>query len=585
MSARKEQLDIELMQIKANFADCDNVVITHRKRGIIQCCSVTYKVNGYIKNKDSEPELVNLHRVSIMFPLLYPKKPPIIKFLTPLWHPLVKNGKLKLPRQIYETHTLSQIISLIGEIIQHKDGLDCPVRNKNAFSWAQKNQNLLPSDNLSFGNANRTDEPTSPNGRLCISPMTKVDGVLCKLRLTKGYKAYRKSGFSIKTVLTKTLLWAAIGSIAAFGVIQLSSPITSNRFFAWQEEYYSLAEFFKYSDYASDVFTKPNQSYKEYCAQNKLDTKDSGSFISWYVYDASKSESYSVEEYLLYNEIAINALETSFRDEFKYDFNKLETSIHSITIISESIPFVLFACVLTFFITLGEGIYFGSKRKALLSGVIAAAVSGVLSAVSSIVMQWIYVVFINEDTTNAVAMFVRASETAILGLIIALTCALTLKRSKQAVYYSLFGAIGGFISGLFFNFIKRSVYDSAMENIIIYVTMGLVIGLCLAVMEQIVKTCWITEDKRGLFSKEFILFSRKMRFGTKTTNHVRIKNSLKLDGRHFVIIHDKNKYVLLDLQSKLGTFVNGERVQYAVLENGDVITAADRKYKFNIKQK
>ena len=59
--------------------------------------------------------------------------------------------------------------------------------------------------------------------------------------------------------------------------------------------------------------------------------------------------------------------------------------------------------------------------------------------------------------------------------------------------------------------------------------------------------------------------------GRKSDNHIPIKNQ-HVSRYHAQIRHIKGSYVLMDLDSTVGTSVNGKKVRQAFLKEGDVIS-------------
>ena len=73
--------------------------------------------------------------------------------------------------------------------------------------------------------------------------------------------------------------------------------------------------------------------------------------------------------------------------------------------------------------------------------------------------------------------------------------------------------------------------------------------------------------------KEFIfdLVERRLSLGRNLGNEIVVENSY-ISSFHAEITHsDSNTYHISDLSSANGTFVNGERIEHAVLKNGDIL--------------
>jgi pSer/pThr/pTyr-binding forkhead associated (FHA) protein len=80
--------------------------------------------------------------------------------------------------------------------------------------------------------------------------------------------------------------------------------------------------------------------------------------------------------------------------------------------------------------------------------------------------------------------------------------------------------------------------------------------------------------------QEWPLTSESIAIGRRVGNHILVKNSL-VSAEHAKIVHVDKDYLLLDLRSSNGTFVNGQRVRdLHVLREGDQIEVGDQQFQF-----
>jgi pSer/pThr/pTyr-binding forkhead associated (FHA) protein len=80
----------------------------------------------------------------------------------------------------------------------------------------------------------------------------------------------------------------------------------------------------------------------------------------------------------------------------------------------------------------------------------------------------------------------------------------------------------------------------------------------------------LTLQFKDLALKEFELTGQSMTMGREPDNDIIVENLL-VSGYHARIDPAGREYILTDLQSKNGTFVNGERVTSTKLKDGDQI--------------
>jgi adenylate cyclase len=85
--------------------------------------------------------------------------------------------------------------------------------------------------------------------------------------------------------------------------------------------------------------------------------------------------------------------------------------------------------------------------------------------------------------------------------------------------------------------------------------------------------------KQGGHTRELPLIKDNLCIGRTPENDIELKDSL-ISRRHTSIVKKGDRYVVYDLGSSNGTFVNRERVEMKTLENGDVIKLGDSEITF-----
>ncbi|MDH4317656.1 MAG: hypothetical protein OEV64_04645 [Desulfobulbaceae bacterium] len=78
---------------------------------------LSYRVPGYVPGLAGQPEISELHRVSIDLPLGYPTTFPLVKPLTPLFHPEVGKEAYGIAMRWHEIGSLSELVTCIGKMI------------------------------------------------------------------------------------------------------------------------------------------------------------------------------------------------------------------------------------------------------------------------------------------------------------------------------------------------------------------------------------------------------------------------------------------------------------------------------------
>lgn len=82
-----------------------------------------------------------------------------------------------------------------------------------------------------------------------------------------------------------------------------------------------------------------------------------------------------------------------------------------------------------------------------------------------------------------------------------------------------------------------------------------------------------------LMGKEFVLSGQEYIIGRDSESHIALKEE-NISRRHAVITKKASEYLLSDLDSKNGIYVNNLRLKQAVLRNGDVFQVGTSVFQF-----
>jgi ubiquitin-protein ligase len=90
------------------------------------------------------------HRAEIYLPMDYPRRPPICRMLTPVYHPNIDPQKICIGDHWSAGQTLPQLISRIAEMICYQSyNVKSPL-NARAAAWAAQNLAMLPLEKRDF---------------------------------------------------------------------------------------------------------------------------------------------------------------------------------------------------------------------------------------------------------------------------------------------------------------------------------------------------------------------------------------------------------------------------------------------------
>ncbi len=98
------------------------------------------------------------HRLSVELPPTYPRNIPVLRMLTPVWHPNINSeqGWICLghegERGYAPSMSLPDLVVMIIQMIRYENYSREFYLNQKAFEWAKQNQHLFPLDTSSIMN-------------------------------------------------------------------------------------------------------------------------------------------------------------------------------------------------------------------------------------------------------------------------------------------------------------------------------------------------------------------------------------------------------------------------------------------------
>jgi hypothetical protein len=167
----------------------------------------------------------------------------------------------------------------------------------------------------------------------------------------------------------------------------------------------------------------------------------------------------------------------------------------------------------------------------------------------------------------------RALSWAVLGLGIGLGQGLADRSRERLIYGLIGGGLGGFAGGFLFEWLRSSFGDRTdVSQAFGIVLLGAGLGLCLALVEQVLRRAWVQVQSGRQEGRIYLLAHPRCRLGLDERAEIGIFGDPAVARRHAEIESTARGYVLHHLAGQGITRVNGGSVgAERLLQDGDRI--------------
>ena len=564
MTARMRRLAADYEQIKKDFAGHKNIIVTPVGEEPPEKYLVTYFVNGIYLLPDGRIETQGRHEVEITLHADYPRYKPICKITTPIWHPNFRDGQICIGDIWGAGESLSDIIINIGDMIQYKSWNSFSPLSADAAKWAIENKHLFPVGNIELHIADYSSAKESVDIDLFDETGAVVED---------------KETTSANNEISDT---SASEAVAAAPVAE--KPKDENDFEITAEELAGI-EFVPTAQRMQTIShggtVKGNKvNFKTVFMKGILWGLIGGilGFVLQEILD-SVTSSDAVLSWMGYD---------SIYDMLDMDVDAALEIIKNSVRISSAFFSAFIACGLGMLMGIGEGVFYGSKEKAIKNGLIGAGISLAIGFASGYIAQAMYSSMISDTASNFVAALVRGLGWAVMGLGVGVSVGLIKPEKKRILFCSLGGAIGGFVGGFLFNYITGLLTfgendTGTFSRAVGIIIMGLLIGLGIGLLEQFAKAAWLKVIRGEFEGKEYLVFAGTTSIGNNGKNTIVLFKDKLVGPHHCDIVLEGSRYVVIDKGTPMGTVVNGQRITRQVLKQGDAIAIGNSVLVFNTK--
>ncbi len=140
-----------LRRLAADQQEMNSAFAAHRRIRIISSEGtpperylIQFAVAGLRQDDQGEPQLIKSHQAEVFLPLDYPRRPPICRMHTAVFHPNIDPQKICVGDHWSAGETLSELVLRIAEMISFQSYNTRSPLNAGAAKWADENAASLP---------------------------------------------------------------------------------------------------------------------------------------------------------------------------------------------------------------------------------------------------------------------------------------------------------------------------------------------------------------------------------------------------------------------------------------------------------
>jgi hypothetical protein len=235
-----------------------------------------------------------------------------------------------------------------------------------------------------------------------------------------------------------------------------------------------------------------------------------------------------------------------------------------------------------------EGVQTRSWEKASRAAAIGLGVGAAGGFLGGVIGQILYGALGGSNSSGPLTgqqVFARSVGWALVGVVVGLAQGVVTRSQRRMWNGAIGGLLGGLAGGLLFDplpqiLAKILTYVSPTEvtiggtlsRLVGLVVLGMACGAAIGVIQQVAKEAWLRVVEGPLKGKQFILYRSPTVLGSSPQCDIPLLRDKSVAPQHAAISEQGGRYVLSDLNSPMGTRVNGQPIRTRTLHNGDRLT-------------
>jgi len=233
-----------------------------------------------------------------------------------------------------------------------------------------------------------------------------------------------------------------------------------------------------------------------------------------------------------------------------------------------------------------EGIISGSRKKVrsgLITGVIIGSTGGILGflAGQAALLFIGTTLFRSSESYQEIGFpLSRALGWGVLGIFIGAAEGIR-SRSLPKVRNGIVGGfIGGLLGGISVEYLVYTAPSLYLTRLSGFFILGLFIGIFYGIVENRLAPASLELLSGSLKNREYLISQKNTRIGSEEITEINLPGYKGVEGIHAQITKKKDAFVLTDVSSKKGTFLNDQRMHTTQLKHGDIIRIGDAQFRF-----
>jgi ubiquitin-protein ligase len=151
MNPRLRRLEADQARMTACFANHPFIRILQTEGTPPEKYVLEFRVMGLVPQGEDSGIPGRAHQAEILLTLDYPRRPPLCRMLTPVFHPNIDPQKICIGDHWSAGQNLPQLAVRIAEMIAYQSyNVKSPL-NARAAAWAEQHPEQLPLEKADFG--------------------------------------------------------------------------------------------------------------------------------------------------------------------------------------------------------------------------------------------------------------------------------------------------------------------------------------------------------------------------------------------------------------------------------------------------